>query len=110
MPFFARTCEQHNEVITSDGLEILHFPMRTREQFENKIKNGGAAYERNTKLPPTVARGWRKLYGIYQAQGSLEGYFREHCFRFEQIGKGLEDGSLMIDTRLADFFNTASIG
>ncbi len=41
------------------GLEIMHFPIRSQAQFENKIRNGGAAYARNTNLPQTIARGWR---------------------------------------------------
>lgn len=36
------------ECVVANTIEILHFPIRTREQFLNKIILGGAAYQRNT--------------------------------------------------------------
>ena len=92
-----------------DGLEILHFPMRSKAQFENKIRNGGAAYARNSKLPLTIARGWRSLYATYASEGSLDSYLASHCFTLDRIAAGLASGALKVDARLAEFdFSTAS--
>ena len=89
--------------ILGAGLEVLHFPIRSRQQFENKISNGGAAYARNTRLPLGFARGWRELYRMYLAEGSLERYLQDHCFTPEKIAAGLASGMLVVDTRLATF-------
>jgi hypothetical protein len=95
--------------VEMDGLEILHFPMRSKAQFESKIRNGGAAYARNSKLPSTVARGWRSLYATYASEGSLDTYLASQCFTPSQVAEGLASGALTIDERLAEFdFSVAS--
>lgn len=91
------------QVAELPGLEILHFPMRSKAQFENKIRNGGAAYARNTKLPRTVARGWRSLYATYVSEGSLDTYLASQRLTPERIAIDLASGALITDTRLADF-------
>lgn len=96
------------EVVASRELEVLHFPMRARDQFETKMRNGGAAYERNTRIPKTLARKWRNLYEIYKAEGSLEAYCRQNTLTPVEIMRELEAGSLVRDTRLADFFDTVA--
>ena len=93
---------------TLDGLEILHFPMRSKAQFENKIRNGGAAYARNLKLPSTMARGWRSLYATYASEGSLDTYLESQRSTPDQITAGLASGALTIDARLAEFDFSAS--
>jgi hypothetical protein len=96
-------------VANLDALEILHFPIRSKAQFENKIRNGGAAYARNLKLPLTTARGWRSLYATYTSEGSLDTYLESQRFAPDQIAAGLASGALRIDTRLAKFdFSAAS--
>jgi glycosyltransferase involved in cell wall biosynthesis len=78
-------------------IEILHFPMRSYAQFENKIAKGGAAYARNKDLPKRTGRTWRLLYEKWQA-GELPAYYDANVAG--------EDGEteLVSDERLADFF------
>jgi hypothetical protein len=80
-----------------DGaIEILHFPMRSYAQFENKIVKGGRAYARNKELPEKIGRTWRRLYETWE-QGGLRSYYDENV-----IGdSGGED--LVEDTRLRDY-------
>ena len=89
--------------VVSEGIMILHFPVRSRRQFERKIANGGAAYERNTSVPKTMGRGWRRLYQRLRKEGSLQGYLEEYGLTREQIREGLRTGELILDTRIADF-------
>lgn len=95
--------------IHSTSLEIFHFPIRSRVQFENKIRNGGAAYARNTRISRNIARGWRELYDMYTTEGSLDRYLKDHYYTPEKIAAGLAAGTLVINNRLADFdFSEAS--
>ncbi|NOR87919.1 MAG: glycosyltransferase [Bacteroidales bacterium] len=88
--------------IKTDLIEILHFPMRSFKQFENKIKLGGAAYERNTKLNKAVGGTWRRLYENYQA-GTLEGFYKKGLFKQTEIDKLIQIKELTVDTRLRDY-------
>jgi len=47
--------------VDDGSIEILHFPMRSYAQFENKIIKGGRAYARNKELPEKTGRTWRRL-------------------------------------------------
>ncbi len=94
-----------DEVLNSQDIEILHFPMRTQQQFENKIVKGGAAYERNTEIPVTMGRGWRRLYDKYKENGNLDDYWQENCLGEDLLREGLESQTIVKDIRLVDFFN-----
>jgi hypothetical protein len=90
------------------GLDILHFPIRSKAQFENIIR-GGAAYARKKKLPSVFGGGWRSLYATYASEGSLDTYLERQRFTPDQISAGLASGALKIDPRLAEFdFSAAS--
>jgi hypothetical protein len=86
--------------VVDDGrIEILHFPLRSYEQFENKVRLGGAALERNTELPAEVATRWRVWYRQWQ-EGSLPQEWAQFVYDDERVAAGLADGSLTLDRRL----------
>lgn len=61
----------HARDAISGSCSILHFPKRSYQQFERKIKLGGAAVLRNQGLAPGQAGTWKHLYGLLQ-DGTLE--------------------------------------
>jgi hypothetical protein len=88
------------------GIEIFHFPIRNYDQLLNKIKLGGAAYERNKKLPAKmVGSTWRTLYQQYKKDGNLNSYYQTRVYSKERIAHELQAGNLQEDTRLLTFFN-----
>lgn len=78
---------------------ILHYPLRSYRQFENKIAKGGAAYARNTRLPPEVGRTWRHLYACWRA-GELRAFYRAMMLSSSAIGAGRQSGELIYDDTL----------
>jgi glycosyltransferase involved in cell wall biosynthesis len=87
-----------------DGtVEILHFPMRSYAQFENKIVKGGQAYARNRELPENVGRTWRRLYEVWQ-----RGELPQHYAEIVVSDPASED--LVIDTRLRDYLRELRLG
>jgi len=87
-----------------DGLiEILHFPMRTYAQFENKIVKGGRAYARNRELPERTGRTWRRLYETWE-QGRLRDHYDEN------VVAEAPRAELLQDTRLRDFLRDLRTG
>jgi hypothetical protein len=88
-------------------ITILHFPMRSYEQFANKIIKGGAAYARNTDLPSDLGGTWRKLYADWQ-RGELEAVYRRLVLDDAAIEDGLRDGRLIFDDRLKKFLSGLS--
>jgi glycosyltransferase involved in cell wall biosynthesis len=87
---------QLGERLDDGSIEILHFPMRTYGQFENKIVKGGRAYGRNRELPQRTGRTWRRLYKAWE-----EGRLRDH-YDDNLVAEGARD-DLVEDTRLRDF-------
>lgn len=87
----------------SSPLFILHYPLRTYEQFERKIRLGGAAYERNTVEPWESGSGWRTRYEDYKG-GRLPDWWATQVLQPDAIEQGLGDGTLVRDLRLQAFF------
>ena len=85
-------------------ISIMHFPLRSYEQFENKIVKGGAAYARNTYLPEEIGSTWRRLYAIWRS-GELRKYYEDSIPSTEALLEGLESGRYYRDERLKRFFD-----
>jgi hypothetical protein len=85
-------------------ISILHFPLRSYEQFENKISKGGAAYARNAYLPIEVGSTWRYLYDLWR-RGELRAYYDRSIPSADEIREGLESGRYVRDDRLKRFFD-----
>jgi hypothetical protein len=81
------------------AMTILHFPVRSRSQFFNKIAKGGAAYERNTELDRHVGETWRALYRSY-LNGTLHEAYEKELLSEDQVASGLAAGALVRDERL----------
>jgi len=73
--------QDKEELITH--IDILHYPVRSYEQFLDKIIQGGQAYERNTELPSGMGSHWKSLYSIYK-EGNFESEYNKI------IGKNLD--------------------
>lgn len=78
------------------ALRILHYPMRSYRQFENKIVKGGAAYARNTEQPEEIGSTWRKLYKIWQA-GDLRDWYLQNVLSSQAVREKLLNGELVHD-------------
>jgi hypothetical protein len=83
---------------------ILHFPLRSYAQFENKIAKGGAALARNSSLPLEIGATWRDLYRLYR-NGGLRAYYEQMVLDEPSIQAGLTDGSIVRDDRLKRFLH-----
>jgi glycosyltransferase involved in cell wall biosynthesis len=94
---------QLGERLDDGSIEILHFPMRTYAQFENKIIKGGRAYARNRELPERTGRTWRRLYETWE-QGGLRDHYDENV-----VGEAPR-AELLEDTRLRDFLRDLRTG
>ncbi|MEA2469820.1 MAG: hypothetical protein QOE38_819 [Thermoleophilaceae bacterium] len=82
-------------------LTILHFPIRSREQFFTKVAEGGAAVTRNTMVGPSVWDTWRHLYGLLQA-GRLDEAFAAELRDDAEVADGIAAGTLVRDRRLVE--------
>lgn len=84
-------------------LEILHFPLRSREQYIRKIENGGRAYANNTELDKRVGSTWREQYTELQETGRLS-FVEESIVSPQELQALLAGGTVAKDERLSDFF------
>ena len=65
---------------------IFHFPLRSYQQFANKVALGRAALARSR--PPTFCSVRLQRYAMWQ-RGELEGYYEEPSETTEQSTVGL---------------------
>ena len=80
------------QTVHCDRARILHFPYRRFQQYQYKIRLGGAAYARNTQLQANVGRTWREQHKIVD-QPELVDFWRglqrsqQRCIRAEARGE-----------------------
>ena len=119
-PLPGKVCHRgHPEVIVSQGnhgaivpgrqslfqepvIEILHFPMRSLKQFENKIALGGRAYEMSPELGLGLGSTWRSLFAKLKREG-LEQHYESACLAPDGIARMIPAGALVRDERLRNF-------
>ena len=87
-------------------LKIFHYPLRSYAQFENKIRKGGLAYERNSELSDDVGATWRALYRRWQA-GTLPDYFNKQMRSPDEIEDGIATGDLIRDLTVIEILHQA---
>jgi hypothetical protein len=84
-------------------IEILHYPIRSYQQLEDKIAKGGAALKRNQQLPKGSVITWRKLFDELQRDSNLNRYFEDNFYGEKRLAEKLESGEILEDRRLADY-------
>ena len=89
-------------VPAGEVLEVLHFPMRSYEQFERKVVQTGEGYEQVSDRPPMVGRDQMALLELYRA-GKLREYYDGLAVDGDALERGLQMGTLVVDRRLDDF-------
>ncbi len=94
--------------VETNSLEVLHFPLRSRRQYEKKILTGGKAFSNNNELPESTGATWRKQYTELKNGGSLKYIENNICSR-EDIARLLDSGELDIYTGLRDFFRESAL-
>lgn len=88
------------KIIPWQSLEILHFPVRSYGQFEQKICDGVAALERNSRIDPNVGLTWRHLYHNHFKNGTLPAYYNSLRPAPSALAEQLSSGILVNDHRL----------
>jgi len=80
-------------------VEILHFPVRSVDQFIRKLSAYWAALTKQSHHDPLA-----HLYPGYDAlrEGRVDEYYASLAVDDEALERGVEDGSLVIDTRVRD--------
>jgi len=102
--------DQGNHRVALDGtwsasvpapITILHYPVRTHAQYENKIAKGGAAYARNAELDPGIGETWRQLHRRL-IEGTFAAAAADEVLSDDAVAEGLAAGTLVRDHRLID--------
>lgn len=82
-------------------LVIFHYPTRSYEQIERKVRLGGAAVARNRTLEPNAGLHWVRMLEMLES-GRLREWYEQQLVADDALDAGLESGELVLDTRLAE--------
>jgi hypothetical protein len=90
-------------------LEIFHFPMREYAQFERKVTQTGVGYEALDDRSPGTGDDQLRLLEL-QRRGELRAHFDAALGDEDSRGRGLADGSIVLDRRLQRFMRDLAEG
>lgn len=83
------------------GIEILHLPLRSAEQCSRKYANTSEAWERNLRSDVARAR-------MLSAEERGSEFWDRVALDDAIVGRGLSQGTLVVDTRLRDALRSLS--
>jgi len=84
------------------AIEVMHYPIRSLQQFESKVRNGGSGYAINRELSKATGSHKKRWYERLLA-GELEREYREErFFDRRRLAENLRSGELIVDRRAAD--------
>lgn len=84
-------------------LTVLHFPRRTYQQYEVKVRNGGTALLNNPDIPGSR---WHARYKDLQAGTLLEYWKKNIEYSRMKVLWEMTTGKLSLDTRLARYMKS----
>ena len=88
-------------------IDIFHFPVRSRSQFEQKIIQGGQAYENNTRFPESIGWHWRRWYRLYLDKG-IDAALADALPSVATLERDLKDGVAVEDKRFSSIVGRTS--
>jgi hypothetical protein len=86
------------------AVEVLHYQLRTFEQFERKVIRNGVGHECNHDRAPAIGCDQLELLAMHR-RGELRAYYDAEALDNERIEQGLALGELVIDRRLQAFLS-----
>ncbi|WP_223694581.1 glycosyltransferase family 2 protein [Leifsonia poae] len=81
------------------GIEVLHFPWRSWEQFQRKVRASGAAYARNPELTPSPNHHGMREYAR-ERNGVLFSFYVARHPSDTELREGIANGTLVADERM----------
>ena len=90
---------------------VYHYPIRSYDQFESRVRNVGSGYAQNTELPASAGFHSRHWYELLK-KGKLPREYRRHYFKARRLRRSLVYNELCEDRTLADRLtgNVGSLG
>ena len=88
-------------------LTVLHYPIRSYEQFEHKVVIGATSLGRRA-LAGGVASSLGHLFEAYE-QGQLREYYNANVVHQQESKAAVATGTLVADRRLVSFLRSAGI-
>jgi glycosyltransferase involved in cell wall biosynthesis len=82
-----------NTRLTLNGQELLHFPIRAWEKFEEKIRLAKMDFKANSHLNPDFAWHWRRWIAIHEA-GALASEYLEQFIDAGDVERLIQGGVL----------------
>lgn len=88
------------ELARGPGIEVLHYPWRSWEQFERKVRSAGQAYENNPDLLPSPNHHGMRDYRRWKLGSLQSSYIIRHPTDAD-VRELVAAGELTPDTRIA---------
>ena len=91
------------------AIEVFHFPVRSRTQFERKIVQGGHAYLANKEFPENTGWHWRRWHRAYYEHG-LGAPLADALPSRQRLDQDLRAGLVLEDQRFRDLVGETGRG
>jgi precorrin-6B methylase 2 len=95
-------------ILDGGRIEVLHFPVRSWDQYERKIRLGIAAVEHNALYGPEVFYHWRRSSRLLH-EGRLADEWASWVYDDDALARAVAAGEVVADDRVADLLATLPV-
>jgi hypothetical protein len=88
-------------------IEVFHFPLRSTAQTAHKAELQGNAFERHVDRAPTAYH--RNMFDALRT-GRIDAYYQALVVNDAELERGVDEGRLVVDTRLRDALHELRTG
>lgn len=96
----------HNTFVQNGHVDIFHFPIRSRSQFERKIIQGGQAYAANPNFDENVGWHWRRWHRLCTTKG-LDAALADALPSEKRLRADIESGVVRADASFQTAFSNS---
>jgi hypothetical protein len=79
----------------SNDIVIYHYPLRSKEHFFTKVKNGGQSYKDNKNLSKSIGWHWRRWFDAYN-NGSLDEEYKKLILSKKNVRELTEENIIKV--------------
>ena len=93
----------------SRHIEVFHYPARSYDQFQVKVRNYGESLKANKRLDREMSWHLRRWYALYE-RGELYEEYLNFVLDDQTVDMLKSQGTIVEDIRLSSFFNSLQDG
>ncbi|SHH86281.1 glycosyltransferase family 2 protein [Cognatishimia maritima] len=95
----------HKAAVVPSDIQIYHYPVRSEQQMQSKVENGGASYAANADFPMNMGWHWRRWYQMLHSRG-IEAVMQDALPSQAQLQQDIAESRVTLDRTMIELLRS----